>query len=98
MPFRKVLQEETEAELRKLSSADPENAAYIDQSMADAKLKHLLHAAREEAGLSQKELGKAVGLSQQAVCRIEKQGTNVTLNSIIRYLSGTGKKLHISIK
>jgi hypothetical protein len=90
MPFRKVPQKETETELRELS-ADPENAVCIAQSVADAKLKHLLHAAREEAGLSQKELGKAV-------CWIERQGTNVTLNSIIRYLSGTGKKLHISIK
>ena len=48
MPFRKVPQKETETELRELS-ADPENTVCIVQSMADARLKHLLHAAREEA-------------------------------------------------
>ncbi|MCH4266646.1 MAG: helix-turn-helix domain-containing protein [Solobacterium sp.] len=98
MGFRKVEKRETEAELDRLAKADPKCAVIIAQAKADAELKHLLYCARTDAGLSQKELGEKIGLSQQAICKIEKSGTNITLHSIVEYLAGTGKTLHLDIK
>lgn len=41
---------------------------------------------REEKGLSQEDLAKRLGLKDKSsVCRVEKQGDNVTTRSIKRY-------------
>lgn len=44
---------------------------------------------RKAENLTQSDVAKATGLSQQAVSRIEK-GTGATINSLIKYLSGIG--------
>jgi len=46
---------------------------------------YLLRQAREEAGLSQAELGKRLGVSQQAVARAERWDANPTVVFIRRW-------------
>ncbi len=54
---------------------------------------YLLRLAREEAGLSQAELGRRLGISQQAVSRAERWSSNPTVRLMRRWLAACGRKL-----
>src|SRR5207248_5946573 len=51
-----------------------------------------LTALREQAGLSQRELAKRIGVSQPRVAAIE-QSRNVTIDVLEQYVDGVGGKL-----
>ena len=50
---------------------------------------------RSEQGLSQKEMAKKIGVSQQLVSRIEKGGENISLLTLTRVASALNKKIKI---
>ena len=61
---------------------------------AEMVFKQELIDARKKNSLTQAELGKLSGLSQQAISRMER-GEGCTLETIIRYLSSMGYSLSI---
>lgn len=46
--------------------------------------------ARMRAGMSQSELGKRMGVSQQAIAKLESSKCNPTINTLIRVGNATG--------
>jgi DNA-binding XRE family transcriptional regulator len=57
-----------------------------------------LARARLEAGLTQAELARKMGVSQAQVAHIEKCGYEAyTLRTLRRHVQALGKKLHIAI-
>lgn len=61
---------------------------------AEMTFKQELIEARKKNKLTQKDVSKLSGLSQQAISRMEK-GAGGTLETIIRYLSSMGYSLSI---
>jgi ribosome-binding protein aMBF1 (putative translation factor) len=57
-----------------------------------------LVAARESQGISQKEMGDRMGISQSAVAQFELSSANPTISSIIRYANQLGIELVLSTK
>ena len=55
-----------------------------------------LTALREQAGLSQRELAKRIGISQPRVAAIE-QSRNVTIDVLDQYVSAVGGKLEVTV-
>jgi transcriptional regulator with XRE-family HTH domain len=55
-----------------------------------------LTALREEAGLSQRELAKRIGVSQPRVAAIERS-RNVTLDVLEDYVGAIGGQLEVSV-
>jgi transcriptional regulator with XRE-family HTH domain len=55
-----------------------------------------LTALREEAGLSQRELAKRIGVSQPRVAAIERS-RNVTLDVLEDYVGAIGGRLEVSV-
>jgi transcriptional regulator with XRE-family HTH domain len=55
-----------------------------------------LTALREEAGLSQRELAKKIGVSQPRVAAIERS-RNVTLDVLEDYVGAIGGRLEVSV-
>lgn len=51
--------------------------------------------ARNEKGISQKELEKLSGVSQPVIARMEKGTTNPQIDTLIKVLAPLGKKLAI---
>jgi predicted transcriptional regulator len=51
-----------------------------------------LRAAREQAGLSQRELGRLAGFSQKYIWQMETEAMNVTLDVISRLSRALGKR------
>jgi transcriptional regulator with XRE-family HTH domain len=53
----------------------------------------LLRAARREAQLTQADLARRLGVSQAAVAKFERPGTNPTVDTLDRILWATGHRL-----
>jgi ribosome-binding protein aMBF1 (putative translation factor) len=57
-----------------------------------------LVTAREDQGLSQKEMGERMGISQSAVAQFELSSANPTISSIVRYANQLGIELVLKTK
>jgi transcriptional regulator with XRE-family HTH domain len=53
----------------------------------------VLKAARTQAGLTQAELGRRLGISQAAIARLERAGANPTVGTLEDALWATGHRL-----
>ena len=58
---------------------------------------YLMRAARERAGLSQAELARRLGCSQQAVSQAERWTSNPTVELIAAWAAATGARLELSL-
>jgi transcriptional regulator with XRE-family HTH domain len=56
----------------------------------------LLRHARAEAGMTQAELASRAGLSQSAVARLERGGSNPTIATLANVIAATGHRLTLS--
>lgn len=54
---------------------------------------YLLRVTREEAGLTQAELGARLGISQQAVARAERWDANPTVELVRRWATACGRTI-----
>ena len=89
MPFTKANISKEKQELEQLITSNKESHKTYDDLQARINLQKELIAIRKTENLTQSDVAKATGLSQQAVSRIEK-GSGATINSLIKYLSGIG--------
>ena len=71
----------------------PERVAEIEDEL---RLAAGLTALREQAGLSQRELAKRIGVSQPRVAAIERS-RNVTIDVLEHYVAAVGGTLEVSV-
>ncbi len=57
----------------------------------------LLRQARIEAALSQQELAERLGVTQQAVSRVEQWSSNPTVDLMRRWLEACGARLELRV-
>lgn len=57
----------------------------------------LVRRARTEAGLTQSQLARRLGLTQAALARLEKAGANPTVATLDRVLRATGRRLDLRL-
>jgi ribosome-binding protein aMBF1 (putative translation factor) len=92
----------TELKTKKLDSMSTAERAKYDEAYAAAELAaavgEQVRAARQAAGLSQRELAARMGTSQAAVGRIEAGGVGATLTTIQRVASALGLKVDIELR
>lgn len=89
MAFTKANISKEKKELEQLIASSEDARKTYDDFQARINLQKELIAMRKAENLTQADVAKATGLSQQAVSRIEK-GSGATINSLIKYLSGIG--------
>lgn len=66
-----------------------------EENTLQARLIGELVAAREENGMTQRDLEKASGVTQSAIARIEKRASSPTLDTVFKVLVPLGKTLKI---
>ncbi len=79
---------------------DPEYETVYEEEAAKSELLLQLVNARQEAGLTQKQMAERLGVSQAQVARIEKEGYDAyTLNTLRKYVAalGEGYSLEVTI-
>src|ERR1022692_4566404 len=74
----------------------PSAADRVAEIEEELRLAAGLTALREEAGLSQRELAKRIGISQPRIAAIE-QSRNVTIDVLDQYVSAVGGKLEVTV-
>ena len=55
----------------------------------------LIRDARRAAGLTQAELAARLGISQSAIAKLEREGSNPTVETLDRVLRATGHRLQL---
>jgi len=68
---------------------------YFDEEKELIQVSLQLHKARENAGLSQKEIAKAAHITQQQVSKVEN-GTNCNILTYLKVSHAIGMKLGVS--
>jgi ribosome-binding protein aMBF1 (putative translation factor) len=58
----------------------------------------LFHRARESRELSQAVVAERIGLSQQAISRIERPNQNVTIETLRKYLNALNYTVEITVR
>ena len=71
---------------KKLVGQDKKREARIELEASKLELLEHLVECREKKGLTQKQPADRLGIKQQVVARIEN-GSNITLETLIRFLS-----------
>ncbi|MEP7000067.1 MAG: helix-turn-helix transcriptional regulator [bacterium] len=57
----------------------------------------LVHEARQQAYLTQRELAERLGTSQSAIAKLEQGATNPTVNTLARCAAAAGFELRIEL-
>lgn len=79
--------------------ANPEYQAIYAEEAAKSDLWLQLVEARQQAGLTQKELAERLGVSQAQVARMEKRGYDAyTLTSLRRYVQALGDDFTLAVQ
>lgn len=55
----------------------------------------IIREARQQTGLSQAELAARIGVSQSAISKLEREGSNPTIATLDRVLRATGHRLQL---
>ncbi len=102
MPFvnvtNTVLNEEAQ-EMQEMIQNDPEARAAYEQFEAEYKLRDQLVKARKQRQITQEELKKRTGLTQQVISRIESSvNISPTLKNLIKYVNAIGYELTVQPK
>ena len=58
----------------------------------------LIARARAEAGLTQQQLARRLGVSQAAIARLERPAANPTIATLERVLRATGRELELRLR
>jgi ribosome-binding protein aMBF1 (putative translation factor) len=92
----------TELKDKKLGSMTVAERAEYDRAYAEARLTaevgKRVHAAREAAGLSQRELARRMGTSQAAIDRLESGGVGATLTTLQRVATALGLEFNVQLR
>ena len=87
---------------KKLGSMTIEERKEYDRAYAEAQLAaevgERIHAAREAAGLTQRELARRMGTSQAAIDRLESGGVGATLTTLQRVATALGLEVNVELK
>ena len=73
---------------------DPERRAWVEQEMRIMEAITTLHQAREQRGVTQTELARALDVSQANVSRTERK-EDLFLSTIRRYVAALGGELEV---
>lgn len=92
-------EEESYLRWRESLLADPEVQAVYAEEVEKSELWFQLVTARQEAGLTQAEMAKRIGVSQAQVARIEQDGYDrYTLNTLRRYVKALGEGFSLEVR
>lgn len=77
---------------------DPEFKKEWDVLQPERELISSMIKARNEAGITQKELAARTGIQQSNISRIEQGDYNPSVKLLQRIADGMGKRLHIEFR
>lgn len=92
MAFKKV---DCVKEKDEMINEDIQLAKYIEEFNDEYEVMKSVVRIRKELGLTQKDISKRSGLTQQMVSRMEKVNNSPTLNNFLKYLNALGLEVNL---
>ncbi|MBN1585902.1 MAG: helix-turn-helix transcriptional regulator [Candidatus Omnitrophica bacterium] len=83
--------------MQKQVKGDPERELNIQVEQVKIAVAEQLVEIREKTGLTQKQLAQKMGVSQQLISRIESGSDNLTLETLVRFLSVLGVVMKVEV-
>ncbi len=77
---------------------DPANAEEVAAMFARMKLVEELYKARQEAGLTQKEVADKLGTNRTYIAAVERGRKNITFATLTKYAAACGKKVAVALR
>lgn len=81
-----------------MASLPKERQDEINEMADELMLEAGLSSLRQNLELSQRDLAKALGISQPAVAKIEQRGNEIKLSTLKRYVETMGGKLSLAVQ
>jgi ribosome-binding protein aMBF1 (putative translation factor) len=92
----------TDMKAQKLPAMTPDERRDYERGHGEARLAaevgERVRAAREQAGLSQRELAERVGTNRAAIARLEAGGVGARLTTLHRVASAVGMALRVELR
>jgi DNA-binding XRE family transcriptional regulator len=76
---------------------DPDLAARVEKRLAEMRIEQDLIALREQRGLTQSQLARLLGVSQPAVAKMEAEGGNLEIRTLVRAAAALDARLEIRL-
>jgi len=77
---------------------DPDRELAIEAEKAKLEVSEKLVEIREQLGLTQADIARKMGVSQQLISRIESGDDNITLTTLVRFLIIFGIALKVGVE
>lgn len=81
-----------------MSESSPEVLAEAEVIYQEVRLEYNLAKLREKVNKTQVQMADALGIKQPTVAGMEKQGRDIKLSSLKRYVEAAGCKLNLDIE
>jgi len=96
MPGRKVDIEEIKRKRQELIDSDPELAKASEEWNKEYEFRKKLTLAREEAGMTQKQLQEVSDLDQRTISRVEvDMDISPSIKTVVKYVHSLGYDLEL---
>jgi len=82
--------------IRARKARDPEFAREFDEDFDTFMLGAMLASARQKAGITQAELARRAHTTKSAICRLERQASDIRLGTLSKLARAMG--LHLQVK
>lgn len=92
MPFIEV---DVEKDIKEKYEKDPKYKIAFDAIRKEEELKSFAIKYREQQGITQKEIGDLIELTEESVSKIEKMNIQLDLRTFLKYLSAVGLDIKI---
>jgi len=83
---------------KRRAAEDPEFADNLERGYQDFKVGVLLRQAREQAGMTQKEVAERLHTKKSAISRIENHAGDIRLSTLERYAQAVGYNLALELR
>jgi len=88
--------DDTRKRIQEIADTNPEAKAALEEHRREYEFRKKLVLARQEAGLTQRELQDLSGLDQRAISRVETDDKiSPSIKTLMRYLGAIGYQLDI---
>jgi transcriptional regulator with XRE-family HTH domain len=95
--MRKNTKEPFDSWLKRLLAEDPALAARVEKRLAEMRIEQDLIALRQSRGLTQAQLARMLGISQPAVAKMEAEGGNLEIRTLVRAAEVLDARLEIRL-
>lgn len=89
--------DDAERYIQQRMARDPAFKKEFEEGYDEFMIGAMIASAREKAGLTQEQLARKVHTTKSAICRWERQASNIRVGNLQRIAKALGLHLHVKL-